>query len=362
MNSSPPEPIHRRIVTDEAHRETPFPGDTGNLIFQLPGSASSSTLPRRLLVSHLDTVPVCVGSQPERQGDTIVSADPATGLGADNRAGAATLLTAARAILEHQLPHPPLTFSLDDSGRSRPSWGPAAGSEPTGRPSTCLQLGRRCSPQADHRGDRWIPSPNHDPRQGCACGQRTGNGGQRLGDRGLGDRGPPPARLARSDSARRSAGHQQHWRDLWWGSHQCGHLRGTGAGGGPAATIPSFASGSSRKWKSRFDTQPTKFAIPRANAARWTGKGQLDYESFCLSTDSPCVRIAEQTVRQFAAEPEFAIANGGVDANWLSARGIPTVSMGCGQRHQHMVSESLCVPEYLTACRIALALATDMNP
>src|SRR4029434_1072756 len=37
-------------------------------------------------------------------------ANPATGLGGDDRAGAATILSAALEILEHKLPHPPLTF------------------------------------------------------------------------------------------------------------------------------------------------------------------------------------------------------------------------------------------------------------
>ncbi len=95
--------IHR----DTAHRRTPTPGQTGNLILKLPGTLRR---PRRMLSAHLDTVPICVGCQPVIEQRMIRSADPHTGVGADNRAGVATILTAALEILERGLPHPPLTF------------------------------------------------------------------------------------------------------------------------------------------------------------------------------------------------------------------------------------------------------------
>ena len=95
------------IVTDSAHRRTPGGGQTGNLIFSLPGTLRA---PRRMLSAHLDTVPICVGSQPQRQGDLIRSANPDTGLGADDRAGVAVILNTALEILQRGLPHPPLTF------------------------------------------------------------------------------------------------------------------------------------------------------------------------------------------------------------------------------------------------------------
>ena len=63
-----------------------------------------------MLIAHVDTVPICVGSRPVRKGKRIVSADPKTGLGADDRAGASALLTTAMALLRGGIPHPPLTL------------------------------------------------------------------------------------------------------------------------------------------------------------------------------------------------------------------------------------------------------------
>ena len=74
------------MQTDSANRRTPSGGQMGNLILSLPGTVRG---PRRMLSAHLDTVPICVGSRPQRQGDLIRSANPGTGLGADDRAGVA---------------------------------------------------------------------------------------------------------------------------------------------------------------------------------------------------------------------------------------------------------------------------------
>src|SRR5215212_6886969 len=92
---------------DDANRRTPLGGQVGNLVLKLPGTDRG---PRRLLSAHVDTVPICVGSRPVRKGKFVVSANKETGLGADDRSGAAILLTTVLAILGAKLPHPPLTF------------------------------------------------------------------------------------------------------------------------------------------------------------------------------------------------------------------------------------------------------------
>jgi tripeptide aminopeptidase len=85
---------------------------------------------------------------------------------------------------------------------------------------------------------------------------------------------------------------------------------------------------------------------------------RLDYESFRLPEDDPCIRVAEQAVRSLGQEPERAIDNGGIDANWTNRHGIPTVSLGCGQLAPHTVREALDLERFREACRIALRLAT----
>ena len=55
-------------------------------------------------------------------------------------------------------------------------------------------------------------------------------------------------------------------------------------------------------------------------------------------------------------EPFTRLVNGGLDANWLSEHGFPTVTLGCGQSAIHTVDEELHVPSFLQACQIGLTL------
>ena len=91
---------------DDANKRIKLPTQTGNLIVDLPGTRPG---PRLIFATHLDTVPLCPGAKPKREGDRIVS-DGTTALGGDNRTGCAVLVTLAETLLKHKLPHPPITL------------------------------------------------------------------------------------------------------------------------------------------------------------------------------------------------------------------------------------------------------------
>ena len=87
-------------------------------------------------------------------------------------------------------------------------------------------------------------------------------------------------------------------------------------------------------------------------------EGHLDYESFHLPPDEPCVVLAEHAGGSIGLDPWQAVSNGGLDANWMTAHDIPTVTLGCGQCTIHTTSERLDMTEFRRACRMALRLAT----
>ncbi|MGC4006028.1 MAG: M20/M25/M40 family metallo-hydrolase [Pirellulales bacterium] len=86
--------------------------------------------------------------------------------------------------------------------------------------------------------------------------------------------------------------------------------------------------------------------------------GRLDYEAFRLSEREPAVLEAVDTLQSVGLEPKLGVSNGGLDANWTSARGIPTVTFGCGQMNVHTTAERMHIPNFHTACRVGLRLAT----
>ncbi len=95
------------IEFDQAHRKIPHGGAIGNLILKLPGTRTG---PRRMLMAHTDTVPICRGATPVKKGKYIVPADKNTGLGGDDRSGTAAILAAALHVLTEKPEHGPLTF------------------------------------------------------------------------------------------------------------------------------------------------------------------------------------------------------------------------------------------------------------
>lgn len=342
------------IRSDRVHHRTPLRGKTGNLIFKLPGTVRGK---RRLLMSHMDTVPICVGSKPVRTHNLVKSGVPTTGLGADNRAGVATTLTTALRLLRGDIPHPPLTFLWTVQ-------------EEVGlhgaRLVSLAQLGRPTL------GFNWDGGAPEKLTIGATGGYRmqidihgkAAHAGNAPAD------GVSAIAIAALAIADLHAGG-------WHGAVQKGKQLGTSNVGviqGGQATnvvtehvvVRAEARSHNPKFRERIVREIEKAFAKAAKRVKSTSgthgkiefQGRLDYESFCLQPTESCVTMAQRAVTEVGLEPQLAIANGGLDANWLSARGVPTVSLGCGQKHQHMVSEKLDLDQFLNACRIALNLAT----
>ncbi len=344
----------RHIKFDSAHRRTPIAGQVGNLVLKLAGTTRG---PRRMLTAHMDTVPICLGSKPRRRGNLIRSDADGVGLGADDRAGCAVLLTAVLEIVQHQLPHPPLTvcwFIQEETGlhgartASRGLWG---------------------NPQLAFNWDGGAP---HKLTVGATGGYRT-----TIEIEGLASHAGGAPEQGISAIAVASLAIADLHRGGWHGDVRKNGRHGTSNVGliqGGLATnvvtdrvlVKAEARSHDPKFRKRILSE-IEGAFRRAAREVRNDKGKrgrvkidshLDYESFLLAADEPCVLAAEAAVRGIGRRPQRAVANGGVDANWITAHGIPSVTIGCGQINQHMASEALNVADFQDACRIGLRLAT----
>ncbi len=339
---------------DDAHRRSPIGGQIGNLVLKLPGAIRG---PRRLLSAHLDTVPICVGSRPARKGQTIKSADKATGLGADDRSGTAVLLCAALALARGKLPHPPLTFLWtvqEEAGlfgarhvRKSLLGNPKLAFNFDGGSANQLKIGATGGYRmtidvhgiATHAGNRPEEGVSAIAIASLAIADLVQNGWHGLVDKREGQGTCNVGVIAGGEATNVVTDH---------------------------VTLRAEARSHEPKFRARI-VKEIEHAFKRAaravrNTAGKCGEvffeGRIDYESFRLSRDEPCVVAAMAAIHDEGLEPELAITNGGLDANWLTAHGIPTVSLGCGQRNIHSVYEELDIAEFQRARRIALRLAT----
>lgn len=345
------------IRVDRVHKQSPLGGEIGNLICRLPGTVRG---PRRMLMAHIDTVPLCVGSRPRLKKGIVESGNADTALGADDRSGAAVVLSTALTILKRKLPHPPLTFfwpvqeevgllgarfvPLNLLGKPQIvfNWDGGSASKVTIGATGAYRIAMRVRGIASHAGAA--------PEAGVSA---------------IAIAGLAIAKL-------QLAG--------WLGDVRKGEFRGTSnlgwiQGGGATNVVPdalelrgecrSHDPEFRRRILSEIEQAFRDAAAQVTNRAGETGSVEIEvlpaYESFVLPQDEACVLDAKRAISAIGREPELAISNGGLDANWLTARGLPTVTLGCGQKNAHMLTEQLDVNEFESACRIALRLATTID-
>jgi tripeptide aminopeptidase len=287
----------------------------------------------------------------------VVSADPKTGLGADNRAGASALLTTAMTLLGGGVSHPPLTLLWTVQEEVGLHGARLAKLSMLGKPKLAF---------------------NFDG--GSAAKVTIGaTGGYRMtiDIRGIASHAGGAPADGVSAIAIASLAIADLVKNGWHGAIEKGRHVGTSnvgvIRGGEATNVVTDhveIRAEARSHDPKFRVQIAKQierAFERAarqvrNAAGKRGsvsiEGRLDYESFRLPLEEPCVVAAKAAVEAEGREPELAISNGGLDANWLTARGIPTVTLGCGQRNIHTAQEELDIADFHLARRIALRLAT----
>lgn len=342
------------LRSDGANRRTPLGGQVGNLVLKLPGTVRGA---RRMLSAHIDTVPVCVGSRPVRKGDRITSAIKSTGLGADDRAGAAVLLTTLLALVRGNLPHPPLTilwtvqeevglfgarhvkksllgapklaFNFDGGSPAKLTLGATGG----------YRMAIDVRGLASHAGGAPAEGVSAIAISGLAIADLVKNGwhgqitkGRQTGTSNVGVIQGGEATNVVTDHVRLKVEARSH--------------------------EPKFRQRIVQEIESAFERAARAVRSSSGKIGTVEFDGRLDYEAFRLTRDEPSVVAAIAAVKHEGCEPELAISNGGLDANWLTAHGIPTVTLGCGQRYIHSVHEELDIAEFHLARRIALRLGS----
>lgn len=342
------------MLVDDSHTRSPYGGETGSLIVKLAGRKRG---PRRLLMAHLDTVPLCVGCRPIRDNDVIRSADPNTALGADNRAGVAVLLQSLLEILRQDLPHPPVTFFWPIQEEIGLLGARHVKVADLGHPKLCFNW------------DGGAPQ--------MACIGATGAYHLEITVTGIASHAgvhPEQGASAIAIAGLAIADLQQNG---WHGLIRKGRKTGTSnigvIAGGDATNVvtskvqvaaevrshdPAFRERLVKEFRKAFERAAKQVRTDDDRCGRIDFQAQLKYESFQLNESEPSVQEAQRAIRVIGLEPSVRISNGGLDANWLSSRGLPTVTLGCGQQDVHTVKETLHIPSFLSACQIGLILAT----
>jgi tripeptide aminopeptidase len=347
------------IRYDTVHQRIKLPTEVGNLIVDLPGTKPG---PRLLFSTHMDTVPLCKGAKPRREGDRIVS-DGTTALGGDNGTGCAVLIALAKTLIDHKLPHPPITMLFtvrEESGLHgareldpKDLGGATMGFNVDSTHAAMLTIGAvgqqnwevTIKGKAAHAGvapERGISSTLvasvglTEAHRGGWFGkvvQPEGKGSSNVGIFGGKDGKPAgDATNVVTDYV-----------------HLVGEARSTDA---------AFAVKITEAFEAAFNKAKGEVKDADGGMAEVTFQTRTAYPPFLMSEDDPAVQRAKKAAQAMGLEPVTMVSAGGLDANWLVKHGVPTVTFGAGQAEIHTVNEYVVIPEFAQGCRLAVAIAT----
>ena len=344
-----------QICFDGAESRTRLAGDCGNLIVNLPGNGTG---PRTLLSAHMDTVPICVGAKPIVDGD-VVRSSVNTGLGADNRAGCTSIMTAIVERLrrgDENFPPAVVLFTIQEE--------------------IGLEGAKALDIEKIGSVDRAF---NFD---GGTVEKVTYGaiGGERMTIRLTGipaHAGVAPEKGASAIVMASKAIadlHQRGWhgkiqRDDGTGTSNVGVFEGGQATNVVTPEVMLRAEARShdaamrtkivQEIRSAFEKAAKEVCSEDGQCGEVVFESNVDYEAYRLDENHPSIQMAHKAVKLVGREPFNEIGNGGLDANWLFNHGIEAVTLGCGQREIHTAEEWLCIPDLIDACKIASYLITD---
>jgi tripeptide aminopeptidase len=322
--------------------EQPLPGsESRNLLCRLPARASGQPL---LFCAHLDTVTPNGPVEPVLDDGLIRNAG-GTILGADDKAAVAVLLAAAHAIVRNGRPHAgiELLFTCQEE----------IGLQGI-KAFDCSRLEARAGfvfDDASPVGHIVVSAPFQENLELTFQG--------RAAHAGLAPEQGASAILA----AARAIAAMPHGRIDAESTANVGVI-----GGGVARNIVAEACSIEIDVRSyaasRAHALVTELLACCEAAAARTGC-TLDqtvfegYPGYALAADDPPVALAGRALRACGHEPVLISSGGGVDANVLNARGIPTANLGNGMQGIHSADEQIAARDVRAMVDVTLALIEE---
>jgi tripeptide aminopeptidase len=344
------------MATDRANELSEYGGNCGNLIVKLDGHGRGE---RRMFSTHMDTVPDCIGAKPRVEGKFIVNDAPGKALGGDNRTGCGVLLEVARALVTKKGNHAPATLVFLIQEEVGLVGARHLNLEMLGspRPSVCYNFDGGITEQVIYKvigTERFhieiegvAAHAGAHPEQGVSAALVVAHALSEL------DGGGWHGKIKKPEGE---------------GSANCGILRG---GGGSNVIMPAlYALAEARshdktfrkaiiaKWEDAFRRAAARVRNHDGRSAKVSFRPGPWYEAYALDVDSPAVQLPLAALKRYGVAAYPGVNDGGMDANWISAHGIPAVTLGCGQQNVHTPNERVCLEAFGIACRLGAELAT----
>ncbi len=317
---------------------------TGNVIGRLPGRGRGPVI---MLSAHMDTVEPGLGVKPALADGVIRSAGD-TVLGADDKAGIATILEVLRIIREQSFEHGGIevVFTV---------WEEKSMFGAKNLEYDLLQAHYGFVLDSDGPPGTIITrAPSHDQFEITIKG-RSAHAGMNPED------GINAIKVAAEAIAQMNLGRIDH-------ETTCNI--GIISGGQATNIIPDSVTikGESRSLSaSKRETQTAQMCRAFSQAAENYGAQteittETIYNDFHLDQESPPVKVALAAALKLGLQPKLKKTGGGSDANIFNERGIPTAVLGIGMKKVHTCEEHIATADLVENARYLfeiLRLAQD---
>jgi tripeptide aminopeptidase len=312
--------------------------NTGNIIGRLPGSGKGPVL---MLCAHMDTVEPGLNVEPVL-ADGVIRSSGDTILGADDKAGIATILEVLRVVSEQRIEHGGLevVFTIWEEGGM------------FGAKNLEYNLLDACFGYVlDGNGPPGTivtRAPSHE-QIGITIRGKAAHAGINPED------GINAIKVASEAIAQMNLGRIDE---------ETTTNIGIISGGMATNIIPDSVTiqGEARSLstaKRRAQTARICQAIQKA-AENYGAKADIStetiYNGFHLDKQSPPVKVALEAALGLGLKPRLEKTGGGSDANIFNSRGIPTAVLGIGMQKVHTTEEYIAVADLVKNARYLLEI------
>ncbi|MDQ6421026.1 M20/M25/M40 family metallo-hydrolase [Paenibacillus sp. LHD-117] len=313
-----------------------------NLFAMLEATEGHEGAPTIFFTSHMDTVTPGNGIKPQLDEDGYIRSDGTTILGADDKAGIASMFEAIRVLKENNIPHGRVQFvitvgeesgllgarSLDASKMeaefgyaldSNGKIGDIAVAAPTQAKVTIKLYGKSA-----HAGV--------NPEDGISAIQIAGKAISRM----------PLGRIDSETTA------------------NIGKFEGGGATNIVCDYVKLDAEARSIV-QHKLDAQLEKMKEAVLSAAEeFGGKGEfisdVIYPAYQYDDGDAVVELAKEAIVSIGASPRTFHSGGGSDANIFNGLGIPTVNLAVGYEHIHTTKEQIKADDLVKTAQLVVEL------
>jgi tripeptide aminopeptidase len=328
------------VLEDDTTDETGH--GAGNLICTLPATKEADTI---YFTSHMDTVVPGKGIKPSIQDGYIVT-DGTTILGADDKAGLASMLEAIRVLKENNIPHGKVEFIItvgEESG--------LVGAKALDRSLITAQYGYALDSDGKV-GEIVVAAPTQAKIKAIIRG-KTAHAGVAP------EKGVSAITIAAKAIAKMPLGRIDEETTANIGRFEGGTQTNIVC---DYVTILAEAR-SLVDAKMQAQVQKMKEAFESA-AEEMGGQAEVEvkvmYPGFKFADGDHVVEVAKRAITNIGRTPSLHQSGGGSDANVIAGHGIPTVNLAVGYEEIHTTNEKMPIEELVKTAELVVSIIQEV--